>query len=78
MRACLPVVDFKIVCKMLINQDQPLEAFLACYTLVNTGAWASIVSVEGPGSTSPRWKGLGPHHLFSGKYSGKTLVYVTI
>ena len=64
MLACLLVVDFKTVCKMLINQDQPLEAFLACYTLVNTGAWASTVPVEGPRSTSPRWKGLGPHHLF--------------
>ena len=49
---------------MLINQDQPLEAFLDYCTLVNTGAWASTVPVEGPGSTSPRWKGLGPHHHF--------------
>ena len=54
MLACLPVVDFKTVCKMLINQDPLLEAFLAYCTLVNTGAWASIVPVEGPGSTSPR------------------------
>ena len=38
---------------MLINNDQPLEVFLACCTLVNTGAWASIVPMEGPGSTSP-------------------------
>ena len=66
---------------MLINQDQPLEIFLAYCTLVNTGAWASTVPVEGPGSTSPRWKDLGPHHLggralahitFSSKYDGKT------
>ena len=56
---------------MLINQDQPLEAFLSYCTLVNTGAWASTVPVEGPGSTSPRWKGLG-HITFSGKYGGKT------
>ena len=66
---------------MLINQDQPLEVFFAYCALVNKGAWASTVLVEGPGSTSPRWKGLGPHHLggralahitFSGKYGGKT------
>ena len=48
----------------LLNQDQPLEVFLSCYTLVNRGAWASTVPVEGPGSTSPRWKDLGPHYLF--------------
>ena len=47
---------------MLINQDQPLEAFLACYTLVNTGAWASTMPVEGPRL----------HVTFSGKYGGKT------
>ena len=65
MLACLPVVDFKTVCKMLINQYQPLEAFLAYCTLVNTEAWASTVLVEGPGSASPRWKGLGSLPLFS-------------
>ena len=37
---------------MFIYNDQPLEAFLACCTLVNTGAWASTMPVEGPGSTS--------------------------
>ena len=47
---------------MLINEDQPLEAFLACCTLVNTGAWALTVLVEGP----------RVHVTFSGKYGGKT------
>ena len=56
---------------MLMNKDQPLEAFLACCTLVSTGAWASTVPVEGPGFTSPRWKALA-HITFSGKYGGKT------
>ena len=42
----VPVVDFKTVWKLFINQDQPLEAFLACCTLVNTGVWASTVPVE--------------------------------
>ena len=37
---------------MLINNDQSLEAFLSCCTLVNTGTLASTVPVEGPGSTS--------------------------
>ena len=34
---------------MLINY-QPLEAFSAYCTLVNTGAWASTVPMAGPGS----------------------------
>ena len=73
-----PVVDFKTVWKLFINQDQPLEDFLACCTLVNTGAWASTVPVEGPGSASPRWKSLGSIPLFLVNMVELTWVSLTI
>ena len=48
-----PVVNFfQIYINMLINH-QPLEAFLACCTLVNMTAWASTMPVAGPGSAHP-------------------------
>ena len=60
----VPVVDFFQFCINMLINHQPLEAFLVCCTLVNTGAWASTVPMEGPGSASLKWKGLGPRHLF--------------
>ena len=53
---------------MLINH-QPLKAFPACCTLVNTGAWASTVPVAGPGSAHLGER-VWAHFTFSDKYGG--------
>ena len=61
---------------MLINNDQPMEAFLAYCTRVNTGVWASTVAMEGPGSTSPF---LVNEHGSMGldRVGGRTWVHIT-
>ena len=62
------MIDFSKLFIMLIKH-QPLEAyffffFFACCTIVNMGACASTVLVEGPVSASP----------FFGEYGGIDLV----